>query len=244
LFRPYAGWAAIAVLVVAIFIGLIATNIALPLFLLFAAGALAAFRYWDALKTFDFWALDEWLRTRRDAIGVRSWQAPHQAAEFYCSPVVVKARNEAAAEMNSIMMELIRDPGRSRRTPAGAMFSTDTDSSRLEGAPSRSHAHYEAAQIRVAQCNAALSRELAARLARGDLLAKGLLMKDELALSERVIPTSRWRVLTLDIAKATAAGAGWSYSGILIGNKPPAASQAKSPDVERRPPTHERRQRP
>ena len=216
LIRPYAGWAAGALLATAIFIGLIATTVAFPLFLFASACALAAFRYWDDLKTFDFWALDEWIRTRRDSIGIRDWHAAHHAAEYFCSPVVVKARNEAAAEMNSIMMELIRDKG---RADTGAYFSSTATSLISENNTGRTHTHYDVAQARYNQCNTALSRELLELLTRGNLFAKGLLMRDDTAMPERVIPTSRWRVMSLDIAKDTASGAGWSYTGILVGKK-------------------------
>lgn len=231
----YAGWAAIALLIIAIFSGLIATSIAFPLFLLVAACALAILHYWEALKTFDFWALDEWIRTRRDSIGVRDWHSPHHAAELFCSPVVVRARNEAAAEMNSVMMELIRDPNRSARAPAGGDPPTAANAITSANSPARSHTHYEAAQIRYNQCNAALSRELLAQLTRGDLLAKGLLMRNDVALAERIIPTSRWRVMSLDIAKANASGPGWSYTGIVVGKKPIMGKKAKPPNAKSSP---------
>ncbi|MDP2411176.1 MAG: hypothetical protein Q8M26_12945 [Pseudolabrys sp.] len=100
--RPYAGWAALVLFVVGLFGGLIGNNAALPLTLILAAAGLAVLHFRKQLKTFDFWALDEWIRTRYDAFGVRDWHAPHHAAESYCSRVVVQARNEAAAEMNTI----------------------------------------------------------------------------------------------------------------------------------------------
>jgi hypothetical protein len=72
---------------------------------------------------------------------------------------------------------------------------------------------------------------------RGDLLAKGLPTRDDVALSERIIPTSRWRVMSLDIAKAQATGLGWHYTGIVVGKRPkirktakPSASPAKPPE--------------
>jgi hypothetical protein len=214
----YARWIILAMLVIAFFIGVIGSNAVLPLGLAALALAFTALRYWDEIKAFDFWAFDEWVRTRIDSMGVREWHSPYHAAEIYCSQVTARARNEAAAEMNTIMMELIR-----AKEPAGAStrgaFTTDPD---LRGAndASRRHANYDAAQVRHNQCNAALSRELLAQLARGDLIAKGLPVEGDTTKSERVIPTSRWRVMSLDISKAKASGTGLSYEGIVIGKKP------------------------
>jgi hypothetical protein len=115
--------------------------------------------------------------------------------------------------MNTIMMEVIRQSAHPNAGPLD--FSrTDTDLN------ADRHARYEAAQIRLGQTNALLSRELHFYLARGDLLAKGLLTTDDIGRAERIIPTARWRVMTLDIAKAQATGAGWRYSGIVVGFRP------------------------
>lgn len=235
--RPYAGWAALVLLVAGLFSGLVAVNFAFPLSLLFGAAALAIFRFWHELKTFDFWAFDEWARMRYNAAGVRDWHAPHHAAEMYCSQVVVKTRNEAAAEMNIIMMELIR--GQENTGDPSIGFSGPRSFS-----PNRTDRNekYDAAQVRYNQCNTALARELLTYLVRGDLLAKGLPTKDDVAHSERVIPTSRWRIMNLDIAKARATGLGWHYTGVVIGVKPkprkpvkPAAPQAKPVDPTDKP---------
>ncbi len=216
----YAGWGALVLLVSALFSGLIASNVAFPLTLLVAAGALAAYRYWQELKAFDFWALDEWLRMRHAAIGVPAWHAPHHAAEIYCSQVVVRTRNEAASEMNILMMELIRSQD---------SFSPSVDPNQALNGQADRNAKYDAAQIRFNQCNTALSREMLTYLARGDLLARGLPTRDDVALSERIIPTSRWRVMTLDIAKAQATGMGWHYTGIIVGVKPKPRKTNKPP---------------
>jgi len=228
--RPYAGWAAIALFAIALFVGLVAASVTVPLFLLLAAGALAAFRYWDELKHFDLWAAEEMIRTRRDALSVRHWHAPHRAAEYFGSPDLVRARKEAAEEMNSLMMELIRRPD-----TASVSFPTSLGATRPEIA--RNHAQYDSAQARYNKASALLSREILEQLTRGDLLAKGLMMKDEVALSERIIPVSRWRVLNLDITKASAAGAGWNYVGIVVGKKAnlnkaaaPAAGNPRPPE--------------
>jgi hypothetical protein len=238
LIRPYAGWAALVLLVVAIFGGLIAANFTFPLTCLFAAAGLAVFRFWEPLKTFDFWAFDEWARMRFDALGVRDWHAPHHAAEMYCSQVAVRTRNEAAAEMNVIMMELIRGQERIVGASTGASQTDYADPRTFEDNRTDRNAKYDAAQIRYNQCNISLSRELLEHLVRGDLLAKGLPTRDDVAQSERIIPTSRWRVMSLDIAKAQASGLGWHYTGIVVGKRPkarkapkPSAPPAKPPNL-------------
>lgn len=228
--RPYTGWAALVLLVAGLFSSLVAANFAFPLVLLFGSAALAIFRYWRELKNFDFWAFDEWVRTRYDAMHVSDWHAPHHAAEMYCSQVVVRTRNEAAAEMNVIMMELIRGQEKSGGASIGFADANFHHPDRAER-----NAKYDAAQVRYNQCNTALARELLTYLVRGDLLAKGLPMKDDVALSERIIPTSRWRVMNLDIAKARASGPGWVYSGIVVGVKPKPRKPAKSPAPQAKP---------
>ena len=227
--RLYAGWAALVLLVTAIFSGLIAASYAFPLTLLIAAAGLAVFRFWQPLKTFDFWAFDEWASMRFEALGVQDWYAPHHAAEMYCSQVVVRTRNEAAAEMNVIMMELIRGKERTAGAPAGASLPPHADPKIFESNRTDRNAKYDAAQIRYNQCNTALSRELHTYLVRGHLLAKGLPTRDDVAQPERIIPTSRWRVMSLDIAKAQASGLGWHYTGIVVGKRPKARKTSKRP---------------
>jgi hypothetical protein len=218
-FQPYAGWAALALTLIAFFVSLVGSNAALPLSLLAVAIAIAAVRYWDVIKSFDFWAFDEWIRARYDSLGVREWHSPYHAVEMYCSSTIAKARNEAAAEMNTIMMELIRAKG-PVAAATGAAFTTNTDSRLGSADTARRHASYDAAQTRHNQCNTALSREVIAQLIRGDLIAKGLPLESDVAKSERIIPASRWRVMSLDISKAKASGSGLSYEGIVLGKKP------------------------
>ena len=219
LIKAYANWLVLILLAAGIFSALIANTVAFPLILIVAAVGLAAFRYWAAIREFDLWAFDEWVRTRLDSIGVHDWQAPYHAAESYCNPTLVTARNDAAAKMNSIMMELVKDEGRAFGGPTDTTgYSRRLDS--FSSASATRHADYDLAQVRFNQCNVALARELLVRLARGDLIAKGLLMQKDVAKSERIIPTSRWRVMGLDIAKAEASGPGWSYTGVVIGKKP------------------------
>jgi hypothetical protein len=205
-------------MVVGVFSGFISSTFAFPLLALLLAGALATFRYWHELNTFDMWALDEWIRTRSEAIGVREWYGANQSADLFCSPVVVRARNDAAAEMNAVMMDLIRNPGPSTYAGPDESISRGSNSDLK-----RQHSLHDAAQTRYAQCNAALSRELLDQLRWGHLVAKGMLMQNEVARAERLIPTSRWRVMTIDIARGDASGPGWNYTGIVIAQKPVAA---------------------
>jgi hypothetical protein len=212
--KAYANWAAAVLFVAALFTSLVANSFVVPLVLFALTIALVSYGNWTAIRTFDIWAFDEWFRTRLDAIGTRDWQAPYQAAETYCSVPVVMARNEAAASMNTIMMELVKDGG------------SPLNSSTL---PTRRHADYDTAQVRFNHCNSVLGRELVAYLAQGHLIAKGLLVQDDIAKSERIIPTSRWRVLSLDLAKADASGQGWHYTGVVIGKRPAKPQPQKAP---------------
>ena len=176
LIRPYAGWAAVLLLVVAVYSGLIATKGTFPLLMFIAAGLLAGVRYWHTLKTFDIRAIQEWYRTRRDSIGVREWFSPYHAAALFCSPEIVKARDAAAAEMNSIMMELVRQPDRGPRTFGD--FNRPADASRIGSNPTPNHSQYDAAHARFDRCNVALARELLAQLARIGKLRKQLKRSD------------------------------------------------------------------
>ncbi len=198
--KQYAGWIIILVWGAAAFTALVSKNAAVPLTLIGVAGVVTVVRYRSEIKDFDFWALDEWIRTRRDAWGIAEWHPVYHASELYCRHDIGRARNDAAAQMNSIMMELLKD-----RRHAAAL-----------------HADYDAAQTRYNQCNTALARELLAYLRRGDLFAKGMLSKDGEGKAECIIPTARWRVMDLDISKAAASGAGWHYVGLVIGrtNRP------------------------
>jgi hypothetical protein len=226
--QSYANWIIVALLAIGIFVALVASEIALPLTLVIAALALAILRYRQAIKTFDFWAVDEWFHARLDSIGVREWHAPYRAAEFYCNPTVVKVRNEAAAEMNTIMMELIRSQNNNIESPASTGLSATGSPPGInteKGSFARRRDTYDAAQIRHNQCNATLARELVALLTQGHLIAKGMLVQNDVAHSERIIPTSRWRILKFDISKAEASGQGLHYTGIVIGKKPVAAKK-------------------
>lgn len=226
--KPYAGWAALAFLIVALFSSFVARNFAVPLGFYAVALCFAVLRYWEQIRTFDFWALDEWLRTRRDAVGVSDWHAPHHAAEMFCNQVAVRTRNDAASEMNTIMMEIVRQTKGPYTGPLD--FSRPVADHNTER-----NARYDAAQVRLNQTNSLLSRELHHYLVRGDLLAKGLLSDDGIARAERIIPTSRWRVMALDIVKAQAIGEGWKYSGVVIGVKPRKPAPPVPPQAGRAP---------
>jgi hypothetical protein len=206
---------------VALFVGLIANGFVLPLLLLCFGAALLAFRYWDALKAFDLWTLDECARTRMGAIGIREWHSPYHAAEHFCDPKIVRARNEAAAAMNSIMMELIRDQDRTVGAHADAIALRRSENESV--APLRNgkrrHADYEAAQVRLDQNNLALARGLLSQLVVGSLVAKGMPTQNDVTHSELIIPASRWRIMDLNIAKAEASGRGLHYIGVVIGKK-------------------------
>lgn len=217
----YALWIAIPLLGVALFIGLIANGFVLPLLLLCFGAALLAFRYWDALKTFDLWTLDEWARTKMGAMSIREWHSPYHAAEHFCDPKIVRARNEATAAMNSIMMELIRDQDRTVGANADtiALRRLENESVAPLRNGKRRHADYEAAQVRLDQNNLALARGLLSQLVVGSLVAKGMPTQNDVTHSARIIPASRWRIMDLNIAKAEASGRGLHYIGIVIGKK-------------------------
>ena len=220
--RGYATWLAIVLICAATFSAAITNAILFPLIFVIAAVGLIIVRYWNAIKAFNLWGLDEWINAKIDSFGIREWHAPYHAVEIYCNPAAVSARNEAAAEMNSKMMELIKDQSRAVDTSIDAdplKLSDKKKTEPLKGALARRNTDYEAAQTRHNQYNTALARELLKQLIRGDLVAKGLPVQHDIAESERVIPTSRWRIMGLDILKAEASGRGWHYTGIIIGKK-------------------------
>lgn len=194
----YAKWAGIALLALAAFTGVVAKNVLIPFVLFASALVLLGLAYWQALKKFDLWAIDEWARTRASSLGIRHWHPPYHAVEHFCDPNLVLGRNIAASEMNSLMMELIKDP---------------------KDNGTKKHAAYDSAKIRHDQFNAQLARSLLQQLVKGDLIAKGLPLEGDVARAERVIPPAQWRILSIDISKAEARGKGWNYSGLVIGKK-------------------------
>jgi len=219
----YAPWIAIVLFCVGLFIALIANGIVFPLVLLCFAIGFTLFRYWADIKKFDFWALDEWVHAKMDSIGIREWHTPYHGAEHFCDPAVVRERNEAAAKMNSIMMELIKANDQNIRSPGGANHLSASDSERarpFSGGSGLRQLDYEAVQARRDRTNLVLAQELTRRLVAGNLIAKGLPTQSDTTHSERIIPTSRWRVMKLDISKAEASGRGLHYIGIVIGKKP------------------------
>src|SRR3974390_1012800 len=106
--QRYAIWIAILFLFATIFIASSANGTALPLVLVCVAIVLVIFRYWDLINAFALSDFSKWARTRIGSIGIPHWHAPYHAATRFCDPAVVKTRNDAAAKMNSIMMELVK----------------------------------------------------------------------------------------------------------------------------------------
>jgi hypothetical protein len=233
LIKPYASWAALMVFVVGTFIGLTTVHVLLPLMFLGCAVALVVFRYWESLKIFDIWTLREWVRSHQDAIGVRHWHAPHYAADHYCNPAVVNSRNEAAAEMNIVMMGLIKSPDRRMSSQPGESISTRPVNSENDA---KHHTRYDAAQLKYNQCSLSLAADLHDQLKHGHLLAKGLLLHASVAGTEHIIPTSRWSVMSLDIVKGEASGGGWNYTDLLIGKKPVSLPKQISITAQQRQP--------
>ncbi|HEY9716109.1 MAG TPA: hypothetical protein V6C69_01465 [Trichormus sp.] len=225
-----APWIALLLLGVGAFTGLIATGFLFPLLLLCLGIGLLIYRYWESLKSFDFFALDEWVHARIDSVGIREWHTPYHAAERYCDPVVVRARNDAATKMNSIMMELIKNPDQKIDASNSASSSRFSDGFKMSSTLRQTslHADYEAAQAKHDENNLVLARELLRRLVAGNLLAKGLPVENDVTRSERIIPASRWRIMGLNISKAEASGRGAHYIGIVIGQKPVVVKQVKT----------------
>jgi hypothetical protein len=218
--RIYAIWTAILILSAATFIALIANDVVLPLVLVCVTAILFVFRDWDAIKAFDLWALDKWARTRMGSIGIYEWHTPYHAAARFCDPTVVRARNDTAAKMNSIMMELVKEP--SGRAAVSVETDRSKNSERERTRPSGSgvtvsYSAYEAARARHEQYNLALARDLLKQLIAGDLMAKGLPTQNGITQSECIIPTSHWNNMSLDISRSEASGRGLHYIGIVIG---------------------------
>ena len=170
--RGYATWAAILILSAATLSALIANGVVFPLVLVCLAVGLVIFRNWDAIKAFDLWAFDEWARAVTASIRIHEWHASNHAAELFCDPTIVKARNEAAAKMNYIMMNLIKEPSHIVGAPieAGPLKVLEQE----RATPGR-HADHDAAQAEYEKNNLALSHDLLRQLIAGNLIAKGLL---------------------------------------------------------------------
>ena len=218
LIRTYAGGIIIVLLALNLF--LITGARVISITLIIAVITIATIRHWEAIRDFDFWAFDEWLRGRLNSLGIREWQAPYRAAARYCDPDVVKSRDEAANEMNFLMMELIKhrsDDIAERAIGVVSMADRRGKNVVTLSPETKSPGAYEAAQIRHDRCSAVLTRELVAQLASGELVAKGLFLEGGIIRSERVIPKSRWRILELDFANDEAHGGGLHYNGIVIG---------------------------
>ena len=207
--QGYAIWAAILILSAATFIASIANDVVLPLVLVCVAATLVIFQYSDVIKAFDLWALDKWARTWMGSIGIHEWHTPYHAAKRFCDPKIVRARNDAAAKMNSIMMELVKEPSGLAAVPVETDRSKITEQERTRPTGSGvavSYSAYEAARARHEQYNLAIARDLLKQLIAGDLMAKGSLTQNGMTQSECIIPTPRWKNMSLDISKAEASG--------------------------------------
>jgi hypothetical protein len=218
--RSYAILTAILLLLAATFVGSI--TVVIPLVLVCVAAFLVVLRYWDAIKTFDLWTLDKWVRARIGSIGIRDWYSPYHAANHFCDPTVVRARNDAAAKMNSIMMELVKGPSGHAAVPVETDRSKIPELERTESAGSDvtvSYSAYEAARAKHEQYNLALARDLLKQLIAGDLIAKGSPTQNGITESERIIPKTHWNNMSLDISKSEASGRGLHYVGIVIGKQ-------------------------
>ena len=217
--RSYAILTAILLVLAATFVGSI---FALPLVLVCVAAFLVILRYWDTIKTFDLWTLDKWVRVRIGSIGIHDWYTPYHAANHFCDPTVVRARNDAAAKMNSIMMELVKERSIQTEVPADTDRTKNPEQERarsIRSGATVSYSDYEAARAGHTQYNLALACNLLKQLIAGDLMAKGSHVQNGIRQSERIIPTSRWNNMGLDISKSEASGHELHYVGIGIGKK-------------------------
>jgi hypothetical protein len=75
-------------------------------------------------------------------------------------------------------------------------------------------------------------------------MAKGLLLSQGLARSERIIATPRWRLLELNIAKSEASGPAGEYAGIVIGKPTVKAPSERKPAAKLSQPTTQREKAP
>ena len=211
---------AILLLLAATFV--LSITVALPLVLVCVAAFLVILRYWDTIKTFDLWTLDKWVRVRIGSIGIHDWYTPYHAANHFCDPTVVRARNDAAAKMNSIMMELVKERSIQTEVPADTDRTKNPEQERarsIRSGATVSYSDYEAARAGHTQHNLALACNLLEQLIAGGLIAKGSLVQNGIRQSERIIPTSRWNNMDFDISKSEASGHELHYVGIAIGKK-------------------------
>jgi len=218
--RSYALLTAILLLLAATFV--LSITVVLALVLVCVAAFLVILRYWDTIKTFNLWTLDKWVRARIGTIGIRDWYSPYHAANHFCDPTVVRARNDAATKMNSIMMELVKERSIQTEVPADTDRSKNPEQERarsIRSGATVSYSDYEAARAGHTQYNLALARDLLKQLIAGDLIAKGSLVQTGTRQSDCIIPTLHWNNMSLDISKSDAAGHELHYVGIVIGKK-------------------------
>ena len=210
--QTYGRWAAFLILLAAAYFIASIVYRAAPtstFVLVLAAMIFIVFHYGRAIKNFDLHALDNWARNRMSMVGVHEWHTPYHAASRFCDPKVVRERNDAAAQMNSIMMEFIKE-----RSPVPDM--------------PINYSAYETARTKHEQYNTVLAGQLLEKLIAGDIIAKGSVRQDGITdNTERIIPSFNWNDMKLDILRSEASGGGLHYVSILIGKKsdpePPSA---------------------
>jgi hypothetical protein len=215
--QRYAIWIAILFLFAATFIASNANRTVLPLVFICVAIVLIFFRYWDLINAFALSDFSKWARTRIGSIGIRHWHTPYHAATRFCDPTVVKTRNDAAAKMNSIMMELVKG---GRDAAAAETKIPEQETTRpITSEVTESYSAYERASAVHEQCNILLARDLLKQLIAGDLIAKGSSAQNEITQSECIIPKSHWTNMSFDIATSEASGSGLHYVRIVIGKR-------------------------
>ena len=215
--QRYAIWIAILVLFAATFIASSANGTALPFVLICVAIGLIIFRYWDLINAFALSDFSKWARTRIGSIGIQHWHTPYHAAARFCDPTVVKTRNDAAAKMNSIMMELVKG---GRDAVAVETKIPEQETTRpIRRKVTESYSAYETASAVHEQCNRLLARDLLKQLIAGDLIAKGSSTQNGIVQSECIIPKSHWTNMSFDISTSEASGSGVHYVRIVVGKR-------------------------
>ena len=218
--QRYAIWIAILFLFAATFIASSANGTALPFVLICVAIGLIIFRYWDLINAFALSDFSKWARTKIGSIGIQHWHTPYHAAERFCDLTVVKTRNDAAAKMNSIMMELVTGGRDAVAVETNQSNIPEQETARLiRSEVTESYSAYETASAVHEQCNRLLARDLLKQLIAGDLIAKGSSTQNGIVQSECIIPKSHWTNLSFDISTSEASGSGVHYVRIIIGKR-------------------------
>jgi len=207
--------------VIAVAILFVEDRILAVLFLMAAVG-FYAIRLWPAIRTLDWRVVDEWVRAQIGAIVIRDWYSPSQAAEMFCDPAVVREWHEARAQISSSIMEVVREQGRKGGGGTGSdpLIAIGTPTLRkFSDQPPELLSSQDAAQGKYTQSDHMLRHELVRQLISGVLIAKGSPVHDDDERPERVIPSSLWKDLKLDLRNSEASGGGRRYGGVSIGKK-------------------------